>query len=520
MVTDWKAAFKDFATPIVNIQNAPTTPDPGAGLSGLNELLGKSGVFNDITGLQGNQQNAIRTYLSNNENAKAFAEMAKGLAMQQHNTENSDTITNSLNQARESGAISDTQHQRLTEQHLEQQIDGGESRREQARTEREAARTSLSDVAAEAAQEGRNVSAQRTDTDGNTESLVIGDTSPEVNPYTIDIANNTSDLRAFHPTANDKTGEIQLQAVSSGIAAPSYRWENVGSINNVSFSNVASAATTVRALVPGIHRVRIVVSDGATMRPVTRSREFVLSVPQFVRITENAAEFDAVLTRYQVLHLKNAIIQEMKRVCDHVLTTSNVRTIWEIGSFRESVPAFIPATSVTVVTLRDQAGSSATMSGHADPNHTGWGPSVYNEQVEVYPGAFINTIGNNYYEFDTLTRALVTDLTSANTSDPAIEAFAIKFLGRLTGHTMAHEILHTLLGLISTSPGNAHNPTDVAGDIMNSGGGGLTERTGLVDHGYSSPVDPAHFTDNGIAAISRLQSANQARMDGLFPVRP
>jgi hypothetical protein len=30
-VTDWRAAFKDFATPIVNIQNAPATPDPGAG---------------------------------------------------------------------------------------------------------------------------------------------------------------------------------------------------------------------------------------------------------------------------------------------------------------------------------------------------------------------------------------------------------------------------------------------------------------------------------------------------------
>jgi len=55
--------------------------------------LGKSGVFNDITGLQGNQENAIRTYLSNQENVKALAEMAKTMAMQQHNTQNSDTIT-------------------------------------------------------------------------------------------------------------------------------------------------------------------------------------------------------------------------------------------------------------------------------------------------------------------------------------------------------------------------------------------------------------------------------------------
>lgn len=34
-VTDWRSAFKDFATPIVNIQNAPAAPTPGAGLAGM-----------------------------------------------------------------------------------------------------------------------------------------------------------------------------------------------------------------------------------------------------------------------------------------------------------------------------------------------------------------------------------------------------------------------------------------------------------------------------------------------------
>ena len=43
-----------FATPIVNIQNAPAAPAPGAGLAGLSDLLGKSGVFKDITGLDAN----------------------------------------------------------------------------------------------------------------------------------------------------------------------------------------------------------------------------------------------------------------------------------------------------------------------------------------------------------------------------------------------------------------------------------------------------------------------------------
>ena len=40
-VTDWRAAFKDLATPIVNIQNAPATPAPGAGLAASTTLLGQ-----------------------------------------------------------------------------------------------------------------------------------------------------------------------------------------------------------------------------------------------------------------------------------------------------------------------------------------------------------------------------------------------------------------------------------------------------------------------------------------------
>lgn len=172
-ITDWKAAFKDFAAPIVNIQNAPDTPAPGVGLATLSELLGKAGIFNDITGLQGNQQNAIKTYLSNNENVRAMAEMAKGLAMQQHNTQNSQAITDSITNARASGAISQEEENSLVRQHLQNQIDGGESTREATRSARERERPSLTEAAIEAAGSGRSVSAQRTDLEGNQESIAI-----------------------------------------------------------------------------------------------------------------------------------------------------------------------------------------------------------------------------------------------------------------------------------------------------------------------------------------------------------
>jgi hypothetical protein len=127
-VTDWQAAFKDFAAPIVNVQNAPAALTPGAGLAGLSQLLGQAGVFKDITGLDANQQNAIKTYLSNQENAKAFAEMAKEMAMQQHNTQNSGKIMDSIAQAKGSGDITKEEAGELTKEHLQQQVDGGQTK--------------------------------------------------------------------------------------------------------------------------------------------------------------------------------------------------------------------------------------------------------------------------------------------------------------------------------------------------------------------------------------------------------
>ncbi|RUL78249.1 papain-like cysteine protease family protein [Dyella choica] len=168
-VTDWKAAYKDFAPPIVNIQNAPATPAPGVGLAGITDLLGKSGIFKDVTGLDANQQNAIKTLQSNNENVRALADSAKGLAMQQHNTDNSDKIINSLKKAKDSGGITQQEYGGLLKNHFQQVIDGGESQKLQAAQ----AKPSLTDAAIDAANQGKGIKAQKTTPEGGTESVEI-----------------------------------------------------------------------------------------------------------------------------------------------------------------------------------------------------------------------------------------------------------------------------------------------------------------------------------------------------------
>jgi hypothetical protein len=171
-ITDWKAAFKDFSPPLINIQNAPVLPAPGAGLAGLNDLLGKAGIFKDITGLDANQQNAIKTFLSDQENAKAFAEMAKGMATQGHNTENSDKIMDTLKSAKDSGALTQQEYGKLVKDHIQQQIDGGDTKKAD-QVKEQASKSTLTDAAVRAADQGKEVKAQKTNKDGTVESVEI-----------------------------------------------------------------------------------------------------------------------------------------------------------------------------------------------------------------------------------------------------------------------------------------------------------------------------------------------------------
>jgi Papain-like cysteine protease AvrRpt2/Tectonin domain len=170
-VTDWKAAFKDFATPIVNIQNAPAAPTPGAGLAGLSDLLGKSDSFRDITGLEGNQKNALQTYLSNQQSAKDFAQMAKDIFTQDNNTKHSDAIADSI---RNSDVLSDQEKAELLKKHFNQVIDGGQSEKAAKEADAQNNQPTAMGIAADAENKGKPVKVATSDASGNTQSLEVG----------------------------------------------------------------------------------------------------------------------------------------------------------------------------------------------------------------------------------------------------------------------------------------------------------------------------------------------------------
>jgi hypothetical protein len=72
---------KDLPASIIAMQNAPAAPDP-TGLGAAFNLLGKSDVFKDMTGLAGTQANAIRALETTSKSVTDLAGMAADLQKQ------------------------------------------------------------------------------------------------------------------------------------------------------------------------------------------------------------------------------------------------------------------------------------------------------------------------------------------------------------------------------------------------------------------------------------------------------
>ena len=126
-----------FTSPIINLQNAPAAPDP-TGLASALQLLGTPNVFRDITGLEGNQRNALEAMKSSLEAAqqygaeaadvaKSFGQYATNMAMQQSTGSNMERISRAIGTARESGLISDDQASELTHSALSAMVGRGVS---------------------------------------------------------------------------------------------------------------------------------------------------------------------------------------------------------------------------------------------------------------------------------------------------------------------------------------------------------------------------------------------------------
>lgn len=98
--------------PILNIQNAPGLPDP-LGLTQAMEILGRSDIFREASGLAGTQRNALAAFQGVMDTAKSFGGMAAQLAQQQEMGRNIDRSLEQIKSAQASGMLTQQQAQDL-----------------------------------------------------------------------------------------------------------------------------------------------------------------------------------------------------------------------------------------------------------------------------------------------------------------------------------------------------------------------------------------------------------------------
>lgn len=502
-----------FPAPIIAMQNAPAAPDP-TGLAAALQVLGNPNLFRDITGLTETQRNALAALQSAFGMAQAFGTQAIGqaanLAMQRNMVRDIDKTMRTIQQAKRDGLLNDEQARTLTESAVRSMIGGGTQAAAQPMTTEQveqltntAGTNDASISVSRPGGENVTVNAQREGLELSTKTFIILP-SPQNDP----------DSRAFFPSRNDKTGVIEVLAeIRNAPPGGSHRWTRTD-VDAIMIDSQGSLRTTVRGLKSGKHELDFTVRDASGV-PVA-SQKLQLSIPQFVTIDEGGSSsptpFDDFLAVFQLTTRKDDIIREAKQVCDHLLRTSNARTIWRIGSFGETLPAHLPATNVT--TLRIHNEPPPGLEGTPGITHTPAGVAVLNETIDIYPGALDDP---SSHWVSTEVSALLLQIESQGMT-PALENFAVTLLGRMIGFTMSHEIVHSLLAFeIPTG----HNDPAIPGDLMNRGVDlTFTEFCGFEDTARTSPVDPANFIDHGISALASLLSTNQGRIDARFPVPP
>jgi hypothetical protein len=504
---------KDFAAPIVAFQNLPSAPDP-QGFGGLLELLGNPNLFRDLSGLTENQKNALAGLQAALGSAQFFGGKAADLALQGNMRQDIDRALSRINDQHRSGAISDQQRAQLTESALRSMIGGG------AQTTPEPVTTQqVQDLTSAAGANDASISVSRpTGEQVSIDARPNGGSLEDNTRATILLpaARSSPDVRAFFPSRRDISGIIELEAVVRNTPAGStYRWTRPDP-TALSIDSPTSPRTRVLGIRPGQTEIHFAVSDaGGT---AVASVRLQLCVPQFISVNEDAAAFNAVLASIHLDHVKDEVLRVAKAVCDRVLSTANVRTVWRLTPFSEALPAHLPVGSITTLTIRGEP-PEAGLLGRTNFVGGTAGATVFNETIDIFPGGYDDAVpGGSPSEVDLETQALVVQLESMTFTDPQLEQFAIQVFGRLIGETIAHEIVHSLLAFDIPS---GHNSPAIANDLMNYGfERTFRQRTGFEDTTRTSPVNPSNFVDHGIEAIGGLQTENQGRMDARFPVPP
>lgn len=517
---------KDFPAPIIAMQAAPAAPDP-TGLTGALTLLGQSGLFKDITGLEGNQKNAAAALQSALDTAQFFGGKAADLALQANMSKDIDKTTRAIQSAKDNGLITEAQAQELTQGALNAMIGGGPKPEAQKLTSVPEVKQAIQ----RATGPGGEINVSRAG-GGDREDLALKMPAEGTGrPFIIEPADSAAwaRARAFGPSATNpnQTGKTVLKVTTRPIPeGGSVRWsvppDQNGRFTLAGGNKVQSGLRAdVSGLRPGRSKIDFDVfdADGNSIE----SQKYDLCIPQFVSVDENAA-FSTVLQRFGLDAFKDVILSEARATCGNLLSDANVRTVWMMAPFSETLPAHLTADLVTKVDLAGDpsgafAGNIALLGITRDRNSAfvAIGPADFDEVIDLFPGAMTDP---NATDIDDAVVATIQAALTAPplTSNPA-GALAVTVVGRIIGASLAHEIVHALVGAMFAG-GSFH--TNAQRDLMRRGSGYTFEHlTGIqITDAVTFPA-AGSFVDTGADNINRPQvDGSLPGLQANFPVPP
>jgi len=533
-----------LATPIINMQQAPAAPDP-QGLSGAFDLLSSLGAFRDVTGLTQNQLNAIKALEKTQDSAVAMAEMAKELQLQNMLNRQADRNLKRINDAESKGQISPEQAKDLRHQALKTAIGG------KGGADGIADVDNVDRLIDRAGQNGAVVgvttpSGERVDIDAKPSAGM------EDEPSTWQIvvpAKNSSDHRSFYPSIPAIGGEIRLDASLQdppiGATGPQdvrWKWEALDQ-RAVNLLTPDKSSTTVQGVTPGPTRVRVTATWTEGDKAKSQSEIVSLCVPQFFVIDADSTFSDA-LARYNVAGHEVAVIDRAREVADLLLRTVNVRLIWRTGGRTDEIPPHLVSVggldwiNVGHVKITDRdpdhlqsiAGNGTL--GDTNPDYV----SGHDDLLTVHVGELYKSFVPNHSPINVteqVMKALI-DHLAANAADVTATNLLVDIIGRLAGSTLAHEILHAVIGIQPGMVDQNHISRRVLNDLLNTGSSReFHEKTGIkvqdlsklpsggyVDYGIHAIEGPKHSPTKGADRTKEGNMGSQDFIDEILPVPP
>jgi hypothetical protein len=152
---------------------------------------------------------------------------------------------------------------------------------------------------------------------------------------------------------------------------------------------------------------------------------------------------------------------------------------------------------------------------------------VYNETIDVFAGSYDEAVsGGAGEDIDEVTNHVVAAIRALGLTSNLERDRAIQIIGRLFGETLAHEIVHSLIGATLDDPvHHAHNAhPGIPGDLMNFGEDrSIKDRTGFDLNGQdptSANFDIMQMIDYTIFAINLSLGDSRTEIESHFPRPP